>query len=291
MRCLYHNDLDGETSAAIVADATGCTEFIPVNHSSPFPIDQINGGHIYIVDCAPPTAELWREFLDNCDRPVWIDHHEGNIDKATEWGFGETPGFRHRRGRAACELTWLYFNKDRPIPMGISLIGDVDTYELVYGDRSMRFHQGLSVGYDTRPKEGWHDTWAHLFGDGETKPEFIKEVCELGRRVEAKRAITNPLHLRDLGFVVEFEGMIGVCINRSHAGAPFFKSVADQFDFLSTVLYNGEGWSVTMYHSPANTDVHLGRIAQKYGGNGHAGAAGFQCDELPFSVIRRLCDG
>jgi nanoRNase/pAp phosphatase (c-di-AMP/oligoRNAs hydrolase) len=42
-------------------------------------------------------------------------------------------------------------------------------------------------------------------------------------------------------------------------------------------------WNVSMYTN--KPDVHVGKIAQLYGGGGHAGAAGFRCTLLPFEVI------
>ena len=41
-------------------------------------------------------------------------------------------------------------------------------------------------------------------------------------------------------------------------------------------------WSVSLYSIDPNIDC--GSIAKKHGGGGHPGAAGFQCDSLPFEL-------
>jgi len=40
-------------------------------------------------------------------------------------------------------------------------------------------------------------------------------------------------------------------------------------------------WTVTLY---SRDGINVGEIAKKYGGGGHANAAGFQCEKLPFAI-------
>ena len=302
MKCFYHADLDGEASAAIVGFANQqCQEFVPMNYNDHFPIDDIGISEtIYIVDFTLQEPGMWERLMAQTMNVLWIDHHESTILAARDRPESHLGGVRHFRGKAACELAWIHFNPKVAVPLGISLIGDFDTWEFVHGTLSRRFHQGLLVGYDTRPREGWDETWWPIVdadsqgkvgyhGKDETVPSrFIDEVCELGRRVLRKRSITNPIDLLADGFEVEFEGMSGVCINRGRAGSGFFDSLAHLYDVLISISFDGERWSVSLYHSSGNTSVHLGEIARRYGGSGHAGAAGFQCKELPFRILRRL---
>lgn len=43
-----------------------------------------------------------------------------------------------------------------------------------------------------------------------------------------------------------------------------------------------KGWTVSLYHAKHRTDLDLSAIATKFGGGGHRGACGFQCETLPF---------
>lgn len=41
-------------------------------------------------------------------------------------------------------------------------------------------------------------------------------------------------------------------------------------------------WTVSLYST--RDDVNCADIAKSFGGGGHKGAAGFQCDEIPFEI-------
>jgi nanoRNase/pAp phosphatase (c-di-AMP/oligoRNAs hydrolase) len=43
-------------------------------------------------------------------------------------------------------------------------------------------------------------------------------------------------------------------------------------------VHDGEKFTVSLY----STTVDVSKIAKKFGGGGHKGAAGFTCDKLPF---------
>ena len=49
-------------------------------------------------------------------------------------------------------------------------------------------------------------------------------------------------------------------------------------DAFMPFAFNGEKWTVSMY----STTHDISDICKKYGGGGHAKAAGFTCVELPF---------
>jgi len=63
-----------------------------------------------------------------------------------------------------------------------------------------------------------------------------------------------------------------------------FESVydPDMHDAMLAFGYRNHGWVVTLYTTHAGVDVS--RVAKKYGGGGHAQAAGFPCRELPFDL-------
>jgi nanoRNase/pAp phosphatase (c-di-AMP/oligoRNAs hydrolase) len=61
-----------------------------------------------------------------------------------------------------------------------------------------------------------------------------------------------------------------------------FDSIEEDYDIMIPFSFNGEEWNVSLY---TKKDIDVGKIAIKYGGGGHAKAAGFRCKELPFSKI------
>ena len=78
-----------------------------------------------------------------------------------------------------------------------------------------------------------------------------------------------------------------ICANRGFTNSKLFDSVYDPDKHHMMVTFvrmklPAEKWTVSMYST--REDVECGEVAVKYGGGGHKGAAGFQCDKLPFSV-------
>ncbi len=81
--------------------------------------------------------------------------------------------------------------------------------------------------------------------------------------------------------------VINVYVLTSGINANFFNSVENQYDILISYVFDGEKYTVSLYHGK-NKELDLGAIAKQYKGGGHKGAAGFQCTELPFSVIKKI---
>ena len=51
-------------------------------------------------------------------------------------------------------------------------------------------------------------------------------------------------------------------------------------------VFDGSKWTVSIYST--NKNIDCSELAKKYGGGGHKGAAGFQCENLPFSITLRI---
>jgi hypothetical protein len=88
----------------------------------------------------------------------------------------------------------------------------------------------------------------------------------------------------EMAFEVEFEGYKCIVANIGHAGSDYFKSLMQEHDIIMPYVFDGEKYVFSMYTK--DPDINLSAIAMKYGGGGHAMAAGFNCMELPFSVGR-----
>ena len=112
-----------------------------------------------------------------------------------------------------------------------------------------------------------------------------KEVCE---EVNMAREGSNMLKYRDgwakeylkrFGFEVNFEGLNCFAVNLGNCNSEYFKSIPEgKYDAFMPFAYNGEKWTVSMYSKTHD----VSDICKKYGGGGHAQAAGFTCEELPF---------
>jgi hypothetical protein len=93
--------------------------------------------------------------------------------------------------------------------------------------------------------------------------------------------------LMPIGFETSFEGYLCYACNLAHCGSDWFKSLDKDGKFGYPIYmpfyFNGEYFSVSLYTD--NPDIDVSKIALKYGGGGHKGAAGFQCAALPFRKV------
>lgn len=299
MKIFHHADLDGEASAASLLFSkpfremgAGSIGVIPANYNIPFPIDTIAvNEEIFILDFCLQESGMWERLLSVTSRVTWIDHHERSIREAPPEA-SALAGIRawERDGKpvAACELSWEYFNPTTSIPEAISLMGDFDCWRFTHGDRTRQFVKGVLTVRDTRPASlFWVD--AILYEHTENTRVMIEETCRIGELAMRKGELSNAQDLDAWGFEIDVEGLHGICINRLHAGSSFFRSRAAEYEVLTSIAFDGERWTVSLYHG-SNKDVDLSEIAAKFGGSGHRGAAGFQCSELPFRVTGRLAN-
>ena len=75
-------------------------------------------------------------------------------------------------------------------------------------------------------------------------------------------------------------------VNSGSANSLFFKDYDRKSEidiFISYIRLPENHWTVSLY-SNKQPEIDVSKIAKKYGGGGHAGASGFQCDELPFKI-------
>lgn len=289
MKIFYHQDLDGEASAAIVSySRKDAHSMMAINYNDHFPIETIEKDEeVFILDFSLQEPGMWERLLEITSNVVWIDHHERAIRQSEH--LAHLPGIRmwERDGQpvAACELVWSYIHGEEKIKDGISFIGDFDCWRFTYKEVTKNFINGLLSFCDTRPYRGNH-TW-NMILIGVNSGPWLGDVIKWGKKALEKRAISNEEALFGLGFEVEFEGLKGICINRRQAGSGFFESVADQYDVLVSASFDGERWSVSIY-APEGSSVDMSELAAKHGGGGHRGAAGFSCNELPFIFGERL---
>jgi oligoribonuclease NrnB/cAMP/cGMP phosphodiesterase (DHH superfamily) len=273
--CLYHNDPDGRASAAIVRRALGpgvrCQE---ATYGGPLPWERIEKAQrVVIVDFSFPRAEMER--LAQKRELIWIDHHITAINDlepvAADW-----PGLRDTR-QAACVLTWRYFFPEHPTPRGIILIGDRDTWALTEPD-ARPFGEGLLQG-SSHPDND--NLWKPLLDDDSS---FVDALIERGRQLLDVRMHNMRRTVARYGYVVTFEGYRTLAVNFRGDGdmGQHIRDLGYQIAYCYVdSIQNGRLMTiVTMFSG----EVNVAEIAQRFGGGGHVGAAGFSFERgpLPF---------
>ena len=277
MLCIYHMaDHDGKGSAAIVKSVYPDVEFLPFNHDSEIPYDEIEKhNEIIICDIALPIDYMFD--LNKRKDLTWIDHHVSIIDEYEQRikdGETEIKGIR-KVGTAAIILTWQYFYPNKRVPLGIKLLGLNDIFDLE--DRRVRpFEYAMQALGVNKPNE---KIWGQL----------IRDEIEINPMVERGRAILSYIHNRNYrlvraeAFVSEYEGYKCICANIPQGYSEFYDSLdnIEDYDIMVNFFMNKKNcWNLSFYTAKDNIDVS--KIAAKFGGGGHAKAAGASAlKELP----------
>lgn len=276
MRCFYHNDLDGHCSAAIVARVFPECKMTEMDYSKPVPLEIIEKDErIYIVDFSF-KPEVMNKALEITPNIIWIDHHKSAFEYEPYYK-QEIEGIRNK-DLAACELTWQVFHQSESrIPLAVTYIGDMDCWKWAYGSETGRFTEGMHI-YPNQPND---DIWRLLLGgDIQEEIQKIHEIQENGAVCIKYRDGFSSEYLRSFGFETEFEGYRCYALNLLHMGSLAFGPLYDKYDICIAFAFDGKGYSISLYSSR----VDVGKLAQKYNGGGHFGAAGYYVKELPFKV-------
>lgn len=278
MKCFYHSaDLDGKCSAAIYKIHYPEIELIGINYGQPFPWETIEKNErVAMVDFSlQPFSDMIR-LNEICDL-VWIDHHKTAIaeEEASKVPF---TGFREV-GTAGCELTWMFINFHVPsLPRAVYLLGRYDVWDWQNVPGALEFQYGMRQ-FNADPND--ITFWSRLFTDEDYVDQIIRDGCLL----LTHERNSNAMYLRATGIVVEFEGLRCLAINKGLTNSLVFDSGYNDtlHDIMLSFCWYRDHWKLSLYSS--RDDIDVSEVAKRFGGGGHKGAAGFQCAELPFSLV------
>lgn len=275
MKCFYHSaDFDGKCSGAIVRSLWDC-ELIGINYGEPFPWERIERGEtVVMVDFSlQPFEEMER--LSSLAYFVWIDHHKSAIEEAARRGFVASGAQVLEIGRAGCELTWEHF-MGTPPPRGVHLLGRYDVWEYHNHPGALEFQYGLRNERETGPEN--QELWRGLFED----EGQVEEIIRRGTLLLAYEQAQNKRYAKSCAFETELDGLRCVAVNKALTNSLLFEAVYDpgRHDAMLAFARRPGKWTVSLYTDKPGVDVSA--VCKARGGGGHAGAAGFQCEVLPF---------
>ena len=270
MLCIYHiADHDGKGSAAIVKSVYPEIELMGLNHDMEIPFEEIEKhDKIVVCDISLPVDFMFK--LSKEKDFVWIDHHVSVIEQYENVLKNENlepiKGIR-RVGTAAMILTWEYFYPDKDLPLGIKLLGLNDIFELK--DKRVRaFEYAMQAIGVNRPTD---KVWR----------EIIEDKMDIPAMVEKGKAILSYIRNRNFrlvraeAFVSEFEGYKCICANIPQGYSEFYDSLDNikDYDVMINFFMNKKNcWNLSFY--TAKEDIDVSKLAEKFGGGGHAKAAG-----------------
>lgn len=233
---LYHkDDHDGHASGWVMHNRFPTLELLGVTYGDKIP----DGVHTF-VDFCPDEAWLGRN-----EGSVIIDHHKSNANKLEKWS-------QHTRvydcGLSGVELTWEYCYPGEEMPWWLELIGRWDRWDHDSDVINMHYYYEQ---FDTHPE---------MFNWGEEPPPYWMTLGEAVRKAadEQNRRMRERVVIKDL-----WGWKVGVLYGRADS------RVFDYQGYEIGVMVTEGGVSLR------SETVDVSVIAQKYGGGGHKGAAGF----------------
>lgn len=273
MKCFYHSaDLDGRCSGAIVKMSHPECEMIGINYGEPFPWDRIEPGEfVYMVDFSLPLDDMER--LNAMCALVWVDHHKSAIEEAQQRGFVASGQQVLAIGTAGCELTWDLFGEPEAMPQSVFLLGRYDVWDHHNHPGALEFQYGMRQ-FNADPNN--QEFWRSLFcGD-------INGIIDLGRSLLAYEERQNEMYCQAFSFETELDGLRCIAVNKGLTNSLLFKTVydPDKHDAMVSFVKGRHGWKVSVYTDKPGVDASA--LCKARGGGGHKGAAGFQCEMLPF---------
>ena len=285
IHCFFHSaDLDGHCSGAIVKYKFPKCELHGITYGYKFPFNIISKDDIvYMVDFSlQPVKEMIDLYNIVGKNLIWIDHHITAIENV----YKENPelefsGIR-KNGTAACILTWNYLFPDKELPKTVELLGRYDVWDI--SEEILQFQYGFRTNPDTWPNKQ-DELWKQCF---ETNTS-IYPILHIGKIILNYEQKQNEIYCRSCAFEITFEGLKALAVNKRLTSSQLFDSIWDnkKYDMMITFGIKKNGfWDVSFYSD--KKDIDVSKIADKYGGGGHKGAAGCQFKELPKEFLDRF---
>jgi len=276
LQCFYHSaDLDGHCSGALIKMVHLDCKMIGIDYGDVFPWDTIKQDEpVFMVDFSlQPFEDM--EKLNKTSCLTWIDHHKSAIESAHTRGFLANAQALEV-GKGACQLVYEFLHPNKPIPTFVKLLAEYDVWD--HSDpRTLAFQYGMRQQKDTSPEN--IEFWMGLFDT-----ERVMRITEDGGIILDYQNTENGKYAFACAFETELDGLKCIAMNKMLTNSKVFDSVWDKEQYQAMLLFGFRkgSWTVSLYSD--REDVDVSAIAKARGGGGHKGAAGFQCDELPFSL-------
>lgn len=285
MKCFHHNDIDGRSAGAIVAlyeDNYNQDDFIEVDYMQPLPLDIVSKGErVYFVDYSFKENTVWQldEILKKTNDVIWCDHHTSSI-KLLE----SRPDLKEIKGIVKDKIAgvgliymYLYDKKDiTECPKFIQLVSDYDCWIYKFGNETTNF----KLGIDSFDNSALSQLWVELIED--VGYDYLNNIKSKGATIKSYIDEDNAQYLSQYGYESELDGIKCYVVNRK-SNSWIFGDKINQYQFVSTYAFNGDKFSCSLFS--VDKDFDCSKLAEKYGGGGHKGAAGFSSHELLFKKL------
>lgn len=216
------------------------------------------GKDVFTLDYTFPFDAL-KDAQEQVRSLTIIDHHETN-EKTARMAGGGLFDMAH----SGAVLSWNYFHPAKPVPRLLRHVEDSDLWKFKLR-HTREITEAMSL-YDMNFK-----TWEKLVRDFEQKKEkkYVDEGAILIRSRDRRIG-----RLIGFGEEIIFEGHKALMIN-----SPFYVSEIGhsivRHGTPVALIWSRRGDKVMVSLRSDGKEVNVAKLAERYGGGGHAAAAGF----------------
>ena len=113
--------------------------------------------------------------------------------------------------------------------------------------------------------------------------ETIEDIIKKGKIAKKYSANINKEYCKNFAYVTEVEGNKCIVLNKKDSGSLVFGDLIKEYPMSMVWAFDGKYYQYSIYSQDPN--IFCNKIAEKYGGGGHKGAAGFRLEDMPFKKI------
>lgn len=235
-------------------------DYLPAHYGDPIP--DVHGRRVYVLDFSYAAEQLLK--LAECNESVLVlDHHE-SAEKNLAGVKHERLTVKFNKQRSGAGMTWEHFSGSGPVPWLVRYTEDRDLWRFALTE-SRAINANLR-GYPFDFSE-W-DKLEGMAGSTAKWTQFIKEGEAILRveRLQVAEAVKHATEVEIAGYKVL---AVNTTVHQSEVGA----ALAVDRPFGVTFTVGQKGVIVSLRSVPG--EVNVSEVAQRFGGGGHARAAGF----------------
>ena len=254
---IYHADcVDGFTAAWVARNCLpGCGEFNPAKYGD-LPPD-VSGRDVYVLDFSYPR-DVMKKMNDDASFMVVLDHHKSAEADCKGLGFCEFDVNRSGAGMA-----WDFWYPHTTRPWLVNAVEDRDLWRFLNsGTREVHAYL-MSIPMSW---EDWGNTvdtdYSVIVRQGAAILRSIEQYCES----VARSARGEVFH--------GYRGITATAPRRYHSELAHYLLEHNSIAQISITYFRNEHgeWE---YSLRSRGDIDVVPLAERYGGGGHAAAAGF----------------
>lgn len=184
----------------------------------------------------------------------------------------------------------IWFDYNIKLPQWLFYVDDFDCWKLICKDTEyfkfgFETEDSAVVKYNKKEDSKYFNIefWGR-FDNDDPNGEVCKYFLTTGKAISDFEHSENFRNLRHT-FVWEYEGIQFICLNTTKKSSMSFEHLIKKYPAAIAFSYTGStgSWSYSVYADAETSDFNCQKFAEKFGGGGHIGAAGFVTKKLIFT--------